>query len=112
MGEYRGFIALVPRREAESWIRRCTTSSAAPVLQGFASDVAWRDDQTIPPTFGHELVLKANGRTYAVWQYTTYSDDVLAVACGYTQEWIGPATHNKRITVRYIKSLVTHGEKL
>ncbi|HSW91999.1 MAG TPA: hypothetical protein VLG09_05115 [Candidatus Saccharimonadales bacterium] len=90
MSEYLGFIALVPRKAAGQWVQRHTPPPAVPILQAFASDATWEEDQLTLPALGRRLVLALGGATYTARQYTAHGSDVLVVACNYTREWIGP----------------------
>jgi hypothetical protein len=89
--EYLGFIALVPRKIASQWVQRHTPPPAVPVLQAFASDAAWEEGQLTLPALGRRLVLTLGGVTFTAQQYTAHGGDVLAVACNYAREWIGPS---------------------
>jgi hypothetical protein len=90
MSEYLGFIALIPRQLAHQWLEGHMARADALVLQAFASDEAWEADQPVLPALGRRLALNSGGIAYTAWQYTAQDGDVLALACHYVREWIGP----------------------
>lgn len=90
MATYLGFIALVPRQSAHRWIQRSIREAVVPVLQAFASEAVWEDDQELLPALGRRLELVTGGVTYTARQFTSHSGDVLAVACRYASESLAP----------------------
>jgi hypothetical protein len=91
MGEYQGYIALVPRdAELETRLRSFLLQAAAVMVAALGQEEVWYVDQPQLPDVGHKLVFVAFGVEHTAYQYVTLNSDYIVLAVRYSQRYLAP----------------------